>query len=267
MCHHNNVLPFSHQFYYSKKQNKHIIMTLLKNITKTFAVGVTALALTTSLSSTPSAHADTIPAGFEITGGVLTLKFVKQTDFNTTYATPSYAFGDFVNATNTTLYTNGDIATDGTTKPVASTSDVAVKGNVVLGFSNGSGKGFTSSTTLTNFADGIKVLPLCTGACATGARFSTQAISAVPSTSSTYTGQGVAGANAPTSELSTASTITTLTNATAAGVSNSFSYLNFADGTGNGEFYKKTQLNYTIPAYAQVGSYVATYTVTAVVNP
>lgn len=242
-------------------------MTLLKNITKSFTVATAVFALATALSAPTATNADTIPAGFEITGGVLTLKFIKQSDFNTTYATPTYNLTTFLAATSLSLYTNGDIVTDGVTKPIASTSDVAVKGNVVIGYSNGSGKGFTSSTTLTNFADGTKILPLCTGACATGARFATQAIAAVPSTSSDYTGQGVTAALAPTSELTTASPITTLSNTTATGVSNSFSHLNFANGTGSGEYYKKTQLNYTIPAYAQVGNYLATYTVTAVVNP
>lgn len=246
-------------------------MSFINNAKKTFVVGVSALSVLTGLSATTAHAADTntIPAKFEIESGVLTLKFIKQSEFNTKSAQPTYKFEDFAAAGEINMYTDGSIDTDGNTKPKASSSDVDVKGNVVIGFLNGSGRGFTSNTTLTNFSDGAKVLPLCNqaGTPCTGARMGTEAKPAVASTSTGYTGQGVATTNAPSSELTTEQNIQNLSNMASDGVSNSFSLLNFNDGSGNGEFYKKTQLNYKIPAFAQTGNYTATYTVTAVVNP
>jgi hypothetical protein len=184
------------------------------------------------------------------------------------------------------LYTNGVLSTaDATvrTKPVVASTTTQVNGSFVLGVQNLSTSGFKLSAKMTNFSKSGVVLPLCrTIACAITADkwFGIQGLAAKASNSPDYLGQAVGTPAADQiSELQpSAITDLTATGASAqvtAGTDPIFTsqplitstdfdnLLNFTAGTGQGEFYKKMQLNYKIPANTPAGVYNATLTVTA----
>jgi hypothetical protein len=184
------------------------------------------------------------------------------------------------------LYTNGQIATTdltARTKPTVSSTSTDVKGTFVMGVQNLSSSGFKLSAKMTNFSKSGVVLPLCrTAACAVAIDkwFGIEGLATRASNSPDYLGQAV---GTPASDQITELQPSAITSLLAAGesaqvvtgtdpvftsqpliTSSDFdNLLRFTAGNGQGEFYKKMQLNYKIPANTPAGVYNATLTVTA----
>lgn len=204
---------------------------------------------------------------FELQQGILNTKFITQTEYNTISSGGlNYAINTFTNTPAFIYYTNGTISPNGTNPVVASTSDTNVHGNFVFATQNGSGKPFTTSVQMTNFVNtASKIIPLCVSNCTTNSKASIQGETLKASTSPDYIGQSSIGTNAPLVDLTNISPVTSLTNFTASGESNVFNLIGFGTNTGNGEYYKKIQFNFVVPAFTPIGTYVSMATFTSVI--
>jgi hypothetical protein len=270
----------------------------MSNKTSLFSkIGVAATVGALALSFVAPVRAEPIVGSFTITAGALNTKIFGLTAYNTrnvatfTYAGFTSAYGTSSvagvapgTATNTlgtyasklNMYTdtvNPDQATtndgtEGTIQPVASTSAQTVKGAFTVGYLNGSGTSFNTQVKLTNFAKAVAgvvvtgpsaaVLPIYAVATPYA---SFQARNVVASTNTAYTGQGATGGDIG-SQLTAAVNVASVTNATATGESNNIPYVDFNTGSGLGEYYKNTGVNFTIPAFASAGEYISTLTFT-----
>lgn len=251
---------------------------VLKKIAVASTIG--ALAIVSALP----VKADPILGQFTISPGTLNSKIIGLGVFNTAYnaGTPSYAYADFGSYGNTVpsainLKTDSvspsnpsNQGVEGTTDPLASTTNQNVHGVFTAAFLNGSGSSFNSTLSFTNFAkanaSGVViipevVLPIYAGSTSYA---SLQAKDAVNSNITGYTGQiATSGVG---SQLTSAQSVTSVTNPTSTGDSNTFTLLDYNTGNGLGEIYKNTGLNFTIPAYSQTGKYVSTLTFTTTVE-
>lgn len=252
-------------------------LNILNKISAVVAVGALALTVASPVK------ADPILGQFEITPGTLNGKLIGLNSFNSAYSagTPSYTYAGFTSYGNTvasaiSLKTNAVApanpstnGSEGTTDPQASTASQSVKGVFTAAWLNGSGSSFNSTLTLTNFAKADNtgdiiipevILPIYSGSTSYA---SIQAKDVVTSNVSSYSGQA---ANGIGSQLTTATNVTSVSGSTSAGTSNTFTLLDFNTGNGLGEYYKRTGINFTIPAFAQTGKYVSTLTFTNTVE-
>lgn len=254
--------------------------TILNKIAMTALVGALAFSFTSPV------RADPILGQFSITAGTLNAKLIGLTTFNSAYATGAttpYGYADaaltsFGNTVPSAINLKSDsvsplnpsnTGSQGTTDPVASTSNQIVHGVFTAAWLNGAGSSYNSTLTVTNFAKADVsgtilapevVLPVYS---ASVSKLSMQASSVVANNSSNYTGASTANIG---TELTSVSPVTSVSGTTSSGVSNTFTLLDFNTGAGLGEYYKRTGVNFTIPAFTQTGKYVSTLTFTNTVE-
>jgi hypothetical protein len=199
-----------------------------------------------------------ICAALNLQNGVITTKFISKSDYTTTTGSPAYNLNTFTPITSFNMYLDGDFATNGTTNPIASTTQQIVKGNFYYGIANGSGTNFNTTITSTNFNRSGVVLTLCDNPtpqpCGTN-KLSLDSFTTTASTSNNYQGQTNSGNSI---DLLTQQ-ITTMSDATTTGVSDPTTLVQFDTGSGRGEYFKAIQYNFTVPPFTPVGTFTSTF--------